>query len=977
MRSTTVRPSAAPNYTPGMRVEIRDAEWRIQRVDHASDGGYVLTCEGQSELVRGRESLFLTRLEGDDIRILDPAETELVNDPSSNYSASLLFIASLLRRSVPSDEKLHQGHDGALDPLEFQYQPALQALAQPRQRILIADAVGLGKTLEAGILTAELMARGRGKRILVLAVKSMLAQFQQEFWNRFSIPLQRLDSLGLQRVRNRIPGNHNPFHYFDKSIISIDTLKQDIEYRHYLEQAWWDIIIIDEAHNVADRGSRSQRARLAQLLATRSDTLIMLSATPHDGKPESFASLVNMLDPTAIANHHDYAEEDFRDKGLVIRRFKKDVYRELEGRFPEREIDVARIDTTPAEEAAAEMLMNVSFHTLDGRSGIGQLFRTTLEKALFSSPAACLSTVENRMQRLEKSMQNVRDDEYLTTLADDHHALAQLAAALKKITVDQFSKYRLLRQVIADDLQWTGRQADDRLVIFTESLVTLDFLEQHLPGHLGLKKNQVGVLRGDMRDRELMQVVEDFGRRASRLRLLLCSDVAAEGINLHHQAHRMIHFDIPWSLMVFQQRNGRIDRYGQTRRPQIRYLIANSSHPRIRGDQRVLEVLIEKDNQAHKNIGDPSEFLGLYDQRAEEEKVAEVIEQGHAADSAAFDPAAAFAALMDDTSADSRSPLDNFIPAPPRSGPAVEPLPRLYDSELDFARAAIDWLNENGANIDADFQDEILALTAPADLRPRLRFLPDEARPEHDRFVLSPNARRVSESIRLARASDDSPWADVHYLWPLHPVMQWLTDRINNAFGRHAAPVVRVPDRLKSHQAVVLVHGGFPNRRGHLLVHDWTGVELHNGRVHSVLDWQQFQQRLDLRPGTIPNPGQGADTVALQQLLPAAVNAARRRLVEHKQRFQADRQAVVEQQQRRLEELKQRHEQQLQMALDRSRQLENIKQQKRQQGQSRIDRIFADYQNWLDNTQQVEDQPYLQVVAVFAGGPAASKTSEQ
>ena len=175
-------------------------------------------------------------------------------------------------------------------------------LARPRQRILIADAVGLGKTLEAGVLVSELIARGRGRRILVLAVKSMLTQFQKEFWNRFTIPLTRLDSIGIQRVRSRIPANHNPFYYYDKAIISIDTLKQDSEYRVYLEQAYWDIIVIDEAHNVADRGSRSQRNRLARLLSRRSDTLIMLSATPHDGRARSFASLVNMLDATAIAD---------------------------------------------------------------------------------------------------------------------------------------------------------------------------------------------------------------------------------------------------------------------------------------------------------------------------------------------------------------------------------------------------------------------------------------------------------------------------------------------------------------------------------------------------------------------------------------------------------------------------------------------------------------------------------------------------
>ena len=146
---------------PGMRVVIRDEEWLVRRVDPSADGGHLLSCDGISELVRGQEALFLTELEAK-IEILDPAQTLLVPDTSDKYSAALLYLESQRRRSVANDDQIHLGHRGVMNLVPYQLDPALQALRQPRSRILIADAVGLGKTLEAGILATELIQRGRG-----------------------------------------------------------------------------------------------------------------------------------------------------------------------------------------------------------------------------------------------------------------------------------------------------------------------------------------------------------------------------------------------------------------------------------------------------------------------------------------------------------------------------------------------------------------------------------------------------------------------------------------------------------------------------------------------------------------------------------------------------------------------------------------------------------------------------------------------
>jgi len=373
----------------------------VRRVDPSSDGGRLLTCDGVSDLVRGQSALFLTVLEGP-IAVLDPAETQLVADPSPLFNAALLYIESQRRRTMPNDAQLHLGHRAVMDLEPYQLEPALQALRQPRSRILIADAVGLGKTLEAGILATELIQRGRGKRILVVTLKSMLTQFQNEWWSRFSIPLVRLDSLGLARVRNRIPSNHNPFNYFDRSIISIDTLKNNLEYRNYLENAWWDIIVIDECHNVAARAAeqgKSRRARLAEKLAGRSDTLILLSATPHDGSARSFASLMALLDPTAISDPDDYTPGDYRDKGLVIRRFKKDIKHWVTGDFKERRTVSLTPQASAAEEDAYQALLAIRFTQggvhKDGKQQ--ELQRVAMQKAIFSSPFAALESTNKRL----------------------------------------------------------------------------------------------------------------------------------------------------------------------------------------------------------------------------------------------------------------------------------------------------------------------------------------------------------------------------------------------------------------------------------------------------------------------------------------------------------------------------------------------------------------------------------------------------
>ena len=180
------------DYAPGMRTIIRDEEWMVKKVEKNNMGNNALYCVGVSPLVKDKEAVFLTDLE--EIAVVDPKDVKLVIDGSSFFRRTQLYLESQWRQQIPTDTDLHIGDKAAMDLMPYQLEPAQISLRRPRQRILIADTVGLGKTLEAGILMSELIARGKGRRILVVTVKSMMTQFQKEMWNRFTIPLVRLDS---------------------------------------------------------------------------------------------------------------------------------------------------------------------------------------------------------------------------------------------------------------------------------------------------------------------------------------------------------------------------------------------------------------------------------------------------------------------------------------------------------------------------------------------------------------------------------------------------------------------------------------------------------------------------------------------------------------------------------------------------------------------------------------------------------------
>ena len=840
-------------FSAGMRLKIRDAEWFVRRVEPVRIGGQALYVRGVTCPVQGRDQIFWTEAERDArgniaIEVIRPENTNLSLDTSSHAIKTRLRIESVARHNPVSGGKIALAHHAAMDVLDYQLQPAYKALnsdRDPRSRILIADAVGLGKTLEAGILLTELICRGTAKRILVVTLKSMMAQFQKEMWCRFAIPLVRLDSSGLQRIRSEIPSNHNPFNFYDKTIISVDTLKQDNQFKSALESARWDVIVIDEAHNVSARGrnQRAQRARLAERLSTQCDHMILLSATPHDGSKESFASLMNLLDPLAIPNPSKYGPKDI--EGLYERRFKKDVAAEIAAHFPERILVPLEAGASLPELALHDALKELSLEMDSGRHKGDVMFKTTLVKSLLSSPAAFIETISKRLANPKTALGDIKKLESLKALAED-------------IGNADFMKYQMLIRYLKDrKTGWNKRDEADRIVIFTERIKTKEFLLNTLPGDIGLDRKAIASIDGGMKDVDIMHTVEQFGLANSPLRVLIASDVASEGINLHYFAHRLIHFDIPWSLITFQQRNGRIDRYGQRKQPIITFLL--SSVDGTQDDLNVMRHVIDREINAHDNIGDPGQLMGVYDAKEEENIVARAYQavKNGAETIAALDsaikgesgrtgPATQHSDGEDNDfdifsliGADATAFGDDESVKDSSKAEKSEP-PTIFASESDYLAAGLEFMqgvsHYRYGTLLRDERTGLLSLPMTGALKSWCRHvLPYELRRQigdSNELKFTTDAVAMQREMQFARSlavadseDDDSApeeaWPTVSYLWPLNPVSRWITENINATFGSLSAPVLRIPGLS---DPVFLIYAQAPNEHGEPLVQQWFTV---------------------------------------------------------------------------------------------------------------------------------------------------------
>ncbi|GGX52648.1 helicase [Streptomyces minutiscleroticus] len=945
----------------GSVIEVRDEEWMVRNHKQVRSGEFLVEAVGASDLVRGQEAKFLVPTM-DTPRVLLPENTELVADSSPHFRRGRLFLEAVLRKTpLPQRERRLALTDGfLLDRMDYQLRPAAKALANPlRPRLLIGDVVGLGKTLEIGVILGELIRRGRGERILVVTPAPVLEQFQHEMWTRFSLPLVRLDSAGIARIERKIPAGRNPFTYYKRVIISMDTLKNPRRYRPWLEHIRWDAVVIDESHNLINQGS--DRRALADLLAENTDALILASATPHNGDMPAFTGLIRLLDPMAIQDSRKPKPEEL--KPLMIRRTKvsAEVADQLSGHWAPRggshplRCRANALEEEVFQELADHWLVRPDKHV----AADDRLFPYVLLKSFLSSHRALFATARKRLTQTGHTLPErhritdslLSDIEERTAEAASLLRLMELARAIERAAKgpEGMSATSKLKGLVDELRRIKVRPGSPtRAVVFSERRETLDWLGEVLPPLLGWTdpddaKAAVKVLHSSgVSDRVQQEYVDEFARAGGDIRLLLTGDGASEGVNLHRQCHHLIHWDLPWSLIRVEQRNGRIDRYGQTRPPEFRAMILQSAVEGALDDTHIAEKVLTREERVHDVLGAVEAATRMNDGALEEKRVMEALLKGEPPQQAldglqtvsmddldeleagrtpadlplaqqlnaefgtggdpyddveaafdfddAFEEDAGFS--FDDDPADEAPAVipdgdtDTGEAEDPDRAPlrVVEEL-RLFSDRRDYVLAGLEELADLEAfRLDTTVAGHDLSFDTPEDLADRLDVLPTGYLRDHGitrRMKLTFSREDAADSLRRAREDADSTslWPDAHYVGELHPVLEWITDKVLVQLGRQRAYVIQA-DRARVPEPVFLTQGVWSNEDGRPTVVAWLAVDRldrpgEKPRVRELT--RPLLDEFGLRPDMPDHFAQG-DPAALQRLVPEAVAATRREM---------------------------------------------------------------------------------------------------
>lgn len=516
--------------------------------------------------------------------------------------------------SQADDKALQSPFRSGIEIDEYQLDPVVRALSMPRVNLLIADDVGLGKTIEAGLVVQEMILRHRVRSVLIVCPSSLQVQWKEEMRDKFGLEFRIIDSEAISQLRRKRGIHVNPWTHFPRLITSVDFLKRERQLRSFRETLpsgdqpafprAYDLMIVDEAHNVAPSGrgkyaTDSMRTMAIRSLAPHFEHKLFLSATPHNGYRESFAALLELLDNQRFARA--VTPDRAQLEAVMIRRMKSELKLRWDGsrRFAERVVRHLEVPYT-AEERHAHLALKqyselrLSSATSDGQRMAAEFVLKLLKKRLFSSPAAFGITLEKHIETVganKAAYSAIKDiDEYSDDYADDEEyeletfeVVSSVSKTLSPLSVEEQGLLTLLRdyankasrrpdckaQALIDWLNATLRANDswngERVIIFTEYRATQKWLFDLLAREGLASDGRLEMIYGGMpnEQREAIKAAFQAHPKEAPVRILLATDAASEGVNLQNHCSRLIHFEIPWNPNRMEQRNGRVDRHGQ------------------------------------------------------------------------------------------------------------------------------------------------------------------------------------------------------------------------------------------------------------------------------------------------------------------------------------------------------------------------------------------------------------------------------
>ena len=529
----------------------------------------------------------------------------------------------------------------AVEPRPYQLVPLLMALKQDPVRLLIADDVGIGKTIEAALIARELLDRGDVQRLCVLCPPHLAEQWQKELQTKFHLSPELVLPSTARRLERGLKLNESLFEAYPQVIVSTDYIKSD-RHREDFVRACPELVIVDEAHTFAfgarSAGRHQRHELLRRLAADENRHLVLVTATPHSGKEDAFRSLLGILDedlgqlPEDLSGNQREADRR-RVADHMVQRRRADIREYLvDTPFPDRLSRDHTYELTPDFKKLFDDALQWAREAIQDESGDKRRQRVrwwsalALLRAIGSSPAAAAATLRNRADNIaaasveeadELGRRSVLDEsgdedaESLDTtpgvlaagednededadkrLHPDRRRLLDLARAAEALAADKDPKLaeatKLVKKLVADGFA---------PIVFCRFIDTAEYVAEYLRPALG-RNVEVMAVTGRLAPADREQRIEELSQHEKRV--LIATDCLSEGINLQDPFNAVVHYDLAWNPTRHEQREGRVDRYGQTA-PEVRVITFYGSNSPV--DGAVIKVLLEKHRTIRDSLG--------------------------------------------------------------------------------------------------------------------------------------------------------------------------------------------------------------------------------------------------------------------------------------------------------------------------------------------------------------------------------------